>query len=228
MHIDQGVKTVITLVAVAIISFFVAYLVIPERSAVEGECATEPIGSIAAIPEPEPEPESVPELESEPAAQIPAVQPPPPALQPSIPAVAQPSIPAAQQSPDIVDSATVEPATPRAPTQPGRIRIEQAAVCTGVINRAPQGISNRFSENQGTLYFFTHIVGVRDTVDIIHRWYREGTLVRSSRLPVMSPNWRTFSRYNISGLENKTGNWKVEVLEPGTRRVMETVTFVVE
>jgi hypothetical protein len=109
------------------------------------------------------------------------------------------------------------------------MRIEQAAVCASINNKAPAGISDRFSKDAKAIYYFTHITGVRDTAAVVHRWYHEGKLIQTSILQVKSTNWRTHSKRSlINSPDMVVGSWRVEAVDQKTGKVLESATFVVE
>ncbi|MDR2577283.1 MAG: DUF2914 domain-containing protein [Chitinispirillales bacterium] len=121
------------------------------------------------------------------------------------------------------------PAAPRpAAATASNLRIEKAAVCASIVNKMPDGISDRFSKDLRGIYYFTHVTGAHDTTAVVHRWYRNEQLIQTSVLHVKSPSWRTHSRRNLAGAPEMAGNWRVEVTERGTGRVLGTASFVVE
>jgi hypothetical protein len=106
-----------------------------------------------------------------------------------------------------------------------------AVVCKNVVDRVPAGIAERFPAGTRQVSYFTHITGVNDTnVTVKHRWYHEGRLVQTTILTIRSPSWRTHSRRNLANLPaaETAGNWRVELVETATGRVLETSSFVIE
>jgi hypothetical protein len=153
-------------------------------------------------------------------------------------AKAEPFDPRAAKTADTKTVATplppVQPAAaaqPPAQKKPGTApyRIENAALCASIQNREPQGISNRFSKDAPYVYYFTPIIGARDTTTVIHRWYQNGKLIQTSILPVKSQYWRTHSGRNLTThVGDVTGQWRVDVVEPSSNTVMQSASFTIE
>ena len=115
------------------------------------------------------------------------------------------------------------------PNAPLGYRLASTAVCAAVENRAPKGVADKFSKESGAVYYFTHIVGATsDSAAVMHRWYREGKLIQTSILEIKSPNWRTHSKRNLTTMDEPTGNWRVEVVDRRSGKVLESASFVVE
>jgi hypothetical protein len=143
--------------------------------------------------------------------------PPPPAPAASFTAAA-----AAQTPPDTVKKRKTDPSALG-------YKLKKTAVCAAVENKEPAGVADKFSKDAGAVYYYTHIVGAADTTSaVLHRWYREGKLIQTSILQIRSPNWRTHSKRNLATVEEPAGNWRVEVIDRGTGKVLETASFVVE
>jgi len=122
-----------------------------------------------------------------------------------------------------------EPPVQKKPASASAYRIEKAALCTAIKDREPQGVTDRFSKDAPYVYYFTSIVGARDTTAVIHRWYQNGKLIQTSILPVKSSYWRTHSRRNLlTHNGDVTGQWRVDVVETGTNKVMESASFSIE
>lgn len=127
-------------------------------------------------------------------------------------------------------TAAAAPDIPKKKPEPGQLgyKLAKAAVCASVENRAPAGITDRFSKNAEAVYYFTHLVGATDSAAVLHRWYHDGKLIQTSILQIKSPNWRTHSKRNLTTVEEPAGSWKVEVVDMGTGKVLESAQFVVE
>jgi hypothetical protein len=227
------VKAVLIIGAAAVISFFVAELVIPERDAVTAK------GS-AAVEEPQAQAdgdslddEDIPTVLVDPAAAS-----KPAAAVDAKTAKAEPFDPRAAKTADTKTSApppsvpVVQPAAPPPPPKkPGAApyRLEKVVVCASIKDREPQGVSNKFSKDTPYIYCFTHVVGARDSTAIVHRWYQNGKWIQTSPLPVKSNYWRTHSKRNLlTNPGDVTGQWRVDVIEPGANTVMESVSFTIE
>jgi len=129
-----------------------------------------------------------------------------------------------------VQPAAAAQAPPPAQKKPGSsYRIEKATLCSAIQNREPQGITNKFSKDAPQVYYYTHLVGARDSTTVIHRWYQNGKLVQTSILPVKSQYWRTHSRRNLlTHNGDVAGQWRVDVVEPGSNAVLESASFTIE
>ena len=239
---SYSVKFVLIIFVVAVFSFFIAHIVIPERGASEyaemSVAAHPPAPLAAAGPAAGPDEwtdEEIPvvegtpvqkqigrqEVRPEPAARTPAAQTP--ALQ-----VSAPPVPLAAARPDTA----AHPLSEQRQAGQSNLRVNQAAVCTAVRDRTPFGVADRFDKDTPSLHYFTHITGVRDTTTWIrHMWYHEGKLMQTSVLHVGSYNWRTHSRRNLANRPDGsdiTGRWRVDVVDNRTGKVLETTSFVIE
>lgn len=257
-----SLKAIIIVVAVAVVSFFVAELVIPERSAVTAKesaakeqpkaqtaadgdipvVVVDPVGEAAA---PNPAPAVDPRAAKTVDTKAAKAEPFDPRAAKTVDAKAvkvEPFDPRATKTADTKISAmpppapapAVQPAAaaqPPAQKKPGAApyRIEKAVLCASIQNREPQGISNKFSKDAPAVYYYTHLVGARDSTTVIHRWYQNGKLIQTSILPVKSNYWRTHSRRNLlTQTSDVTGQWRVDVVEPGSNTVMESASFTIE
>lgn len=240
-------KAVIIIVAAAVVSFFVAELVIPERSAVtakESAAAEEPP---ARAGDDSLDDEDIPTVVVDPAAAPTPAAAVDPRTGKALPAdtktaKAEPFDPRAAKTADTKTSVAPPPpppppavqpaaAPPQPPKKPGAApyRLEKVVVCSSIKDREPQGVSNRFSKDTPYIYCFTHVVGARDSTVIIHRWYQDGKWIQTSPLPIKSNYWRTHSKRNLTTHPGDvTGQWRVDVIEPGANTVMESVSFTIE
>ncbi|HCP45900.1 MAG TPA: hypothetical protein DIU15_07655 [Deltaproteobacteria bacterium] len=118
---------------------------------------------------------------------------------------------------------TAEPSQPKPSTALPPMRVATATVATAVVDRKPQGTSDRFTE--GTkVHCFTAIVndggGHRK---IRHRWIHDGQVKAQVKLNVKATRWRTWSAIPVFG----SGAWRVDVIdEAGT--VLKSVQFQVD
>ena len=260
-----SVKAIVIVAVTAIVSFFVAELVIPERSAVTAKesaakeqrpaqaaadsSGNEDIPVVVVAPPPSPAAEA-PAPKAEPfdpraaktadtkAAKAEPFDPRVAKTADTKTAKAEPFDPRAAKTADTKTVAAPPPpvqpaaaAQPPAQKKPGTApyRIENAALCASIQNREPQGISNRFSKDAPYVYYFTPIIGARDTTTVIHRWYQNGKLIQTSILPVKSQYWRTHSGRNLTThVGDVTGQWRVDVVEPSSNTVMQSASFTIE
>jgi hypothetical protein len=133
--------------------------------------------------------------------------------------------PAAATTPATPPPVKPAPANPNAPLG---YKLASTAVCASIENRVPKGITDRFSKDAGAVYYFTHFVGAVDSAAVLHRWYREGKLIQTSILWIKSSSWRTHSKRNLTTVDEPAGNWRVEVIDQKSGKLLETASFVVE
>jgi hypothetical protein len=232
---NYNFRTVLIVCVAAVASFFIAQAVIPDKNVKENisekpreERQQTPGGDIQivvadGVPVEDP-------LLSPQARAIPTdthARPPVPQTTYSGSNVQPPTVQIERQ-PDPEPAPPPPPPAPAPRPAPSTLKIEQAAVCAAIENKAPRNISDRFSIDQRAIYYFTHVTGARDTMAILHRWYRDGALIQTSILQIKSPSWRTHSRRNLAGAPEMAGNWRVEAIEQRTGRVLNTTLFVVE
>ncbi|MFW6254479.1 MAG: DUF2914 domain-containing protein, partial [Chitinivibrionales bacterium] len=107
-----------------------------------------------------------------------------------------------------------------------KISVARLKIAKTIENREPVDAANQFSSDVTSLYCFSHIKGVSDTLQIQHRWYKGDVQISNVELPVRSPSWRTYSKVTLP--EKPVGSYKVEILNGKTEAVMETVEFTVK
>jgi len=240
-------KAVIIIAAAAAVSFFAAELLIPEKDAVTAQ-------NSADGEQPEARPDSAAGLDGDiPVVVIEHPAAPPkdaPAIDAKTAKAAKTELPDTKTSKALdaktaaappqkaappvqnADAPKPQPAAAQAPAQKttaSPYRIEKTALCSAIKDREPQGITDKFSKDAPSVYYFTSIVGARDTTAVIHRWYQNGKLIQTSILPVKSSYWRTHSRRNLLAHNGDvTGQWRVDVVESGTNKVLESASFTVE
>ena len=102
------------------------------------------------------------------------------------------------------------------------LQVEDAAVCTDVVDRQPVDSGTSFSVSTGRLYCFTRIVGAQDPTQVVHAWYFGDEERARVTLSVGGSNWRTYSSKQVQ--EHEIGAWRVEVLD-ADGNLLETVAF---
>jgi len=103
--------------------------------------------------------------------------------------------------------------------------IEEGVVCTGVVDRVPQGAAETFPPDVGKLYCFTKVSGGAEGTVIKHLWYHGQDLLHTQELAVGGSPWRTWSIKTIT--PDRTGAWKVEIKD-GSDILVATLNFTVE
>jgi hypothetical protein len=98
-----------------------------------------------------------------------------------------------------------------------------AQICTGVKDRAPVGVADKFPASVGELYCFSLVTNATDKV--VQVWFHGDTEVCKIELPVKAARWRTWSVKRI--LPGMTGAWRVEVHD-AAGQLLATAKFTVE
>lgn len=98
-----------------------------------------------------------------------------------------------------------------------------AVICTGVKDRAPQGMAEKFPATVGQLYCFCELRGAVDKV--VHVWFHADKQLASVELPVKAQRWRTWSAKKLPA--GASGAWRVEVRD-AAGKALATAAFTVE
>ncbi len=98
-----------------------------------------------------------------------------------------------------------------------------AQICTGVKDRAPVGVADKFPASVGELYCYSLVTDAADKV--VQVWFHGDEEVFKIDLPVKAARWRTWSAKKI--LPGMTGAWRVEVRDPAGA-LLATAKFTVE
>lgn len=106
----------------------------------------------------------------------------------------------------------------------GGAAVEDAVLCTAVVDRSPEGTASNFPPDVGRIFAFTKVMEMEAPGTVIHRWSHEGAVVAEVPLDVGGAYWRTWSSKAV--LPEQTGNWEVEVLD-GAGNVLATLGFTV-
>ncbi len=110
--------------------------------------------------------------------------------------------------------------------QESPMSVTRAAICTSVENREPQGEAASFPSATSKLYCFSHVRGAQGESEIRHTWYHNEDALGSVSLDVRSSSWRTYSSKTIP--QGYSGDWKVEIADAASGKVLKTLSFVVE
>ena len=102
------------------------------------------------------------------------------------------------------------------------LQVEEAVVCTNVVDREPVDSAVSFPASVGRLYAFTRIIGAPDPTQVVHVWYYGDVERARVTLAVNGSNWRTYSSKVIQ--EHEIGAWRVEVLDADGNS-LDTVQF---
>ncbi len=121
-------------------------------------------------------------------------------------------------------SAQEQETQPAAPVTLSLI-IEEGVVCTGVVDRVPQGAAETFTPDVGKLYCFTKVSGASGGTTIKHLWYRGETLLHTQELSIGGSPWRTWSNKTVT--PDMTGTWKVDI-QDADGNIITTLNFTVQ
>lgn len=105
------------------------------------------------------------------------------------------------------------------------LKVEDAAICKAVADRAPQEAGTTFPADVGKLYCFTKIVGGAEGTVIKHVWSFGDQEMSSVELKVGADTWRTWSSKAIE--PSQKGAWKVEVKD-AEGKVLSTLNFTIQ
>jgi hypothetical protein len=111
---------------------------------------------------------------------------------------------------------------PAAAAMAADLQVEDAAVCTDVVDRQPVDSAVEFPASVGRLYCYTRIIGAQEPTQVVHVWYFGDVERARVTLSVNGSNWRTYSSKVIQ--PHEIGSWRVEVLDPDGNN-LETVQF---
>jgi Protein of unknown function (DUF2914) len=105
------------------------------------------------------------------------------------------------------------------------LEVTEAAVATGIESLTPQGAAETFPSSVGMLVAYCRITGAAGEAAVKHLWFYGDRLMSEIRLPVKSPNWRTYSSKTI--LPGWTGAWRVDITDEDGK-VLKTLSFTIE
>ena len=103
--------------------------------------------------------------------------------------------------------------------------VQTGVLCTGIVDKACQGVDTVFPAYVGKVYAHTRIVGMEAGGSVVHRWIYKGQTMAEVTLDVGGPDWRTWSSKTIDPLWS--GQWKVQIIDGIDGSVMETLEFTV-
>ncbi len=108
----------------------------------------------------------------------------------------------------------------------GELRLTRALTCLGIKDREPIGQSSVFPPSTQRVFCFTDVEGASGPLEIRHVWYFLGKKVHEFSVPVKASRWRTWTSKNI--LPVQSGDWRVDVVESSTQKVIGSVPFAVK
>jgi hypothetical protein len=107
----------------------------------------------------------------------------------------------------------------------GPFEIARLVVGTGVENREPAGVAEKFPASTEKLYCFLEAVNIPKDTEITLVWFNGEKEAGKFKLNLkQGPKWRTWAFKNLRGVK---GEWKAEVKD-ADGRLMKDVKFKVE
>jgi hypothetical protein len=103
-------------------------------------------------------------------------------------------------------------------TTDGTVRLLELAVGTGVEDRTPVDVRERYAEIPDMLYCYSAVDSRESDAAITHVWRRDGMLVSRVELEIgKSPRWKTWSKQKTQ--RHWKGLWSCETLGPDGRHL---------
>lgn len=105
------------------------------------------------------------------------------------------------------------------------LRVTESAVCTGISDKMPEGVTTEFSKDITKIYYWTKIEGANEPATVKHVWYQGDTVISEVVLDIKYPSFRTWTNKTIyPGLE---GDMAVEVID-ASGNVLKRDTFTIK
>jgi hypothetical protein len=112
-----------------------------------------------------------------------------------------------------------------APKEGQPLSIARMVVGTGVDNREPQGVAEKFPAQTEKVYCFLEATDIPEDQELTLMWSAGEKPAGEISLPVKKgPKWRTWAYKNLRGLK---GDWKVEV-KAKEGKILKEARFKVE
>lgn len=103
--------------------------------------------------------------------------------------------------------------------------IARMVVGTGVDNREPQGVAEKFPAQTEKVYCFFEATDIPQDQELTLKWYAGNNPMGETALAVkQGPKWRTWAYKNLRGIK---GDWKMEVKTP-EGKILKEAQFKVE
>jgi len=112
-----------------------------------------------------------------------------------------------------------------APKMAAEFAISRLVVGTGVENREPVGVAEKFPATTEQVYCFLEATNIPKDTEISFVWFYGDKEMLKIPLPLkMGSRWRTYASKNLRGLK---GEWKVEIKD-AEGKLLKDVKFKVE
>lgn len=106
-----------------------------------------------------------------------------------------------------------------------RFTIARLVVGTGIENREPVGVAEKFPSATEKVYCYLEATGIAKDTEIYFVWlYNQEEMLKTGLTLKADPKWRTNANKSLRGLK---GNWKVEVRDDAGKS-LKGVNFKVE
>ncbi|HNR40038.1 MAG TPA: DUF2914 domain-containing protein [Acidobacteriota bacterium] len=105
------------------------------------------------------------------------------------------------------------------------VKLSRFVVCTGVENREPVGAADTFPAATEKVFAFVELKDIAADTEITIVWHHgDNEVGRTVLAAKQGARWRTHA---YKTLHNRTGDWRVEVLDAGGAKLGDT-SFTVE
>jgi hypothetical protein len=112
-----------------------------------------------------------------------------------------------------------------APKEKMALAIARMVVGTGVDNREPQGVAEKFSAQTEKVYCFVEVANIPQDQELTLVWYAGNKPAGEISLSVkQGPKWRTWAYKNLWGIK---GDWKVAI-KTSQGKILKETQFKVE
>lgn len=114
---------------------------------------------------------------------------------------------------------------PAAVKETAGLTVARLLVGTGMENKEPVGVSEKFAASTEKIYCFLEATGILQDTEVSFVWIYNGKEMLKTNMQLKAgAKWRTNTNKNLRSLK---GDWKVE-LRDASGKILKDVTFKVE
>jgi hypothetical protein len=115
------------------------------------------------------------------------------------------------------------------PNGPPLIHLKRLVIAKSVKRRRPRGVSRFFKDTTKQVVLFLKVRNFEAPQKIQLKWIYQGQVIQRDRLKIgISPRWRTWSLLQLRALDQKLGEWRVEVETVKDQKLLGATHFKVE
>ena len=115
------------------------------------------------------------------------------------------------------------------PNGPPLIHLKRLVIAKSVRRRRPRGVSRIFKDTTKQVVLFLKVRNFEAPQKIQLKWIYQGQVIQRDRLKIgISPRWRTWSLLQLGALDQKLGEWRVEVETVKGQKLLGATHFKVE